>query len=158
MRSWPSWVRQMQGAWRSWSYELFGRKGAFRPPQFPRKGAQWCFSSTHTCTGQRIDITKLGGQKNQRCFFTDIWGWLCGRSELSDAKVRAKSMASGKKAKHRRKWRAGLQRLKISIAMDHLALCTPGLTGFSVEIWRLKPTNILLETVVSAALIFASKG
>ena len=55
-----------------------------------------------------------------------------------------------------KKWRAGLQRMNIS--MDHLALCTPGLTGFSVEIWRLEPAHILLETVVSAAQRFASKG
>ena len=58
----------------------------------------------------------------------------------------------GKKAKYRaKKWRAGLQRMNIS--MDHLALCTPGLTGFSVESWRLKPAHILLETVVSAAAV-----
>ena len=56
-----------------------------------------------------------------------------------------------------KKWRAGLQGTNIS--MDPaLALCTRGLTGFGVERWRLKPAHILLETVVSAALIFASKG
>ena len=49
-----------------------------------------------------------------------------------------------------KKWRAALQRMNISV--DHLVLCTPGLTGFSVESWRLKPAHILLETVVSAAL------
>ena len=43
----------------------------------------------------------------------------------------------------------------MNISMDHLALCTPGLTGFSVESWRLKPAHFLLETVVSAALKFA---
>ena len=53
-------------------------------------------------------------------------------------------------------WRAGLQCMNISV--DHLALCTPGLAGFSVESWRLKPAHILLETVVSAALRLASKG
>ena len=68
-----------------------------------------------------------------------------------------KCMASGKKAKYRRKkWCAGFQRMNIS--MDHLAPCTPGLTGFSVESWRLKPAHILLKTVVCAALTFASKG
>ena len=46
----------------------------------------------------------------------------------------------------------------MNISMDHLALCTPGLTGFSVKSWRLKSAHILLETVVSAALRFASKG
>ena len=55
-----------------------------------------------------------------------------------------------------KKWRAGLKRMNIS--MDHLALCTQGLTGLSIESWRLKPAHILLETVVSAALRFASKG
>ena len=42
MRSWPSWVGEMQGAWTCWSIEVFSRKGAFPPPQFLRKGAQWC--------------------------------------------------------------------------------------------------------------------
>ena len=56
----------------------------------------------------------------------------------------------------KKKWRAGLQCMNISA--DHLALCTPGLTGFNVESWMLKPARILLETVVSAALRFASKG
>ena len=37
----------------------------------------------------------------------------------------------------RKKWRAGLQRMGFSL--DHLSLCTSGLTGFSVESWRLKP-------------------
>ena len=41
VRSWPSWVREMQDAWTCWSYEVFSRKGAFPPPQFLRKGAQW---------------------------------------------------------------------------------------------------------------------
>ena len=46
----------------------------------------------------------------------------------------------------------------MSISMDHLAPCTQGLTGLSVESWRLKLAHILLETVVSAAQRFASKG
>ena len=35
----------------------------------------------------------------------------------------------------------------MTISMDHLALCTPGLTGSSVESWRFKPAHILQETV-----------
>ena len=42
-------------------------------------------------------------------------------------------------------WRAELKRMTTSI--DHLALCTPGLTEFSVESWRLKPVHVLLEAV-----------
>ena len=48
--------------------------------------------------------------------------------------------------------------LGMNISMDQLAQCMQGLTGFSVESWRLKPAHILLETVVSADLRFASKG
>ena len=55
-----------------------------------------------------------------------------------------------------KKWRAGLQRMNICVV--HLALCTPGLSGFSVDCWILKPAHILPETVVSAALRFSSKG
>ena len=82
---------------------------------------------------------------------------LCGRSEHKNANVWAKCMASGKKAKYRRK-------KVVCWTSTHEFLFGPPCTvyprthGFSVESWRLKPAHTLPETVVSAALRFASKG
>ena len=61
----------------------------------------------------------------------------------------------GRKTEEKKR-RARHQRMNIST--DHLVLCTLGLIGFSVESWMLKPAHIPPETMVSAALRFASKG
>ena len=158
MRSWPSWVREMQGAWTCWSNEVFSRKGAFPPPQFLRKGAQWCVFIDPYLHWGAYRHNETWWSEESAVFFHCLLRLIVRSIGTQGCQGMGKMYGVGEEGEipKEKKWRAGLQRMNIS--MDHLALCTPGLTGFSVESWRLKPAHILLETVVSAALRFASKG
>ena len=88
------------------------------------------FSSTHTCTGQRIDITRPGGPKNPR-YFSPSFEADCAVDRNSRTPRYGQNVwrRGRRRNTERKKWRAGLKRMNIS--MDHLALCTQGLTGLS---------------------------
>ena len=99
------------------------------------------FSSTHTCNGQRINITEPGGPKNTRVFFIFEDNHKVDQTKKMPRLGKTHNVAEGSEIPSEKK-----------VKSLRTTLCTPGLSEFSVKSLRLKPAHILLQTVVSAVL------